>query len=642
MPNKELLTGQVKLSKSGKGIFEVSQDEKYFLPKREMFKVFPNDIVKCSITPRDRAKIVEVVKRNTKNIKGILKYSKKRYFLNSIDSSYHFDILIESKISDSKKVGDIFEAKIVKQPSLKYKPTARIISSKQISDPFEEAFEVAIEGSDIQLNWPKTVISETNRIDSSFKDSNKNIRKDLRNLPFVTIDGKSAKDFDDALFAKPNGSGFSLFVAIADVAEYVKFDSALDLEAINRGTSIYFRRKVIPMLPEKISNDLCSLRPDEDKLTLTCEMQLDKNGELDDFKFYNSVIKSKARLTYEKLGKYFEKEKPHMLIEVAESLKSLEKIYRLLAANRSKRQAIDFDLPEYYPMSNKDKKIKNFLPLERNHSHQLVEECMILANVCAAQLVDKSKIPSIYRSHEKPDPLKILNLKNFLTSRQIKNNMDSYKLRENLISWMKAAKTKKSSEIINIQILRSMSLAKYDSKMTSHFALSLDKYTHFTSPIRRYADLVVHRCIKTLVTQNIDSKNSKKAFIKNSSFPYSLNSVSDIAEDISIKDRNAEKISRKETKFLQCKCAENYLGQSFDGIIVSAFEFGIFIKILELNIEGFIHVSKLSKKDYLVFDESSMSMKSTKNKRSFNIGDSLKIKIESVESFKGRVNLSMS
>ena len=642
MPNKELLTGQVKLSKSGKGIFEVSQDEKYFLPKREMFKVFPNDIVKCSITLKDRAKIVEVVKRNTKNVKGILKYSKKKYFLNSIDSSYHFDILIESKISDSKKVGDIFEAKIVKQPSLKYKPTARIISSKQISDPFEEAFEVAIEGSDIQLNWPKPVISETNRIDNSFKDLNKDIRKDLRNLPFVTIDGKSAKDFDDALFAKPNGSGFSLFVAIADVAEYVKFDSALDLEAINRGTSIYFRRKVIPMLPEKISNDLCSLRPDEDKLTLTCEMQLNRNGELDDFKFYNSVIKSKARLTYEKLGKYFEKEKPHMLNEVAESLKSLEKIYRLLAANRSKRQAIDFDLPEYYPLSDKDKKIKNFLPLERNHSHQLVEECMILANVCAAQLVDKSKIPSIYRSHEKPDPLKILNLKNFLTSRQIKNNMDSYKVRENLISWMKAAKTKKSSEIINIQILRSMSLAKYDPKITSHFALSLDKYTHFTSPIRRYADLVVHRCIKTLVAQNIDSKNSKKTFIKNSSFPYSLNSVSDIAEDISIKDRNAEKISRKETKFLQCKCAENYLGQTFDGIIVSAFEFGIFIKILELNIEGFVHVSKLSKKDYLVFDESSMSMKSTKNKRSFHIGDSLKIKIDSVESFKGRVNLSTS
>ena len=642
MPNKELLTGQVKLNKSGKGIFEVSQEENYFLPKREMFKVFPNDIVKCSITFKDRAKIVEVVKRNTKNVKGILKYSNKRYFLNSIDSSYHFDILIESKISDSKKVGDIFEAKIVKQPSLKYRPTARIISSKQISDPFEEAFEVAIEGSDIQLNWPKPVISETNRIDSSFKDLNKNIRKDLRNLPFVTIDGKSAKDFDDALFAKPNGSGFSLFVAIADVAEYVKFDSALDLEAINRGTSIYFRRKVIPMLPEKISNDLCSLKPDEDKLTLTCEMQLNRNGEIDDFKFYNSVVKSKARLTYEKLGKYFEKEKPHMLIEVAESLKSLEKIYRLLAANRSKRQAIDFDLPEYYPLSDKDKKIKSFLPLERNHSHQLVEECMILANVCAAQLIDKSKIPSIYRSHEKPDPLKILNLKNFLTSRQIKNNMDSYKVRENLISWMKAAKRKKSSEIINTQILRSMSLAKYDPKITSHFALSLDKYTHFTSPIRRYADLVVHRCIKTLITQNIDSKNSKKTFIKNSSFPYSSNSVSDIAEDISIKDRNAEKISRKETKFLQCKCAENYLGQTFDGIIVSAFEFGIFIKILELNIEGFVHVSKLSKKDYLVFDESSISMKSTKNKRSFHIGDSLKIKIDSVESFKGRVNLSMS
>jgi ribonuclease R len=187
-----------------------------------------------------------------------------------------------------------------------------------------------------------------------------------------------------------------------------------------------------------------------------------------------------------------------------------------------------------------------------------------------------------------------------------------------------------------------MSLAKYDPKLTSHFALSLDKYTHFTSPIRRYADLIVHRCIKELLTQGINSIESKKTFIKNNAFPYSLDAVAEIAEDISSKDRNAEKISRKETKFLQCKCAENYIGKSFNGSIVSAFEFGVFIKIEELNIEGFVHVSKLSKKDYLVFDESSMAMRSTKNKKSFYIGDSLKIKIESVEPFKGRVNLSIN
>ena len=640
MSKKEFLIGRVKLNKSGKGILVVSEDEKYFLPKREMFKVFPNDKVKCSVTQKDRAKIVEVLERNTKTIKGILNYSKKKHYLSSLDSSYHLDVLVDSKMSISKKIGDICEAKIIKQPSLKYKPSAKIISSKKLSDPFEEAFEVALEGSEIEVNWPKSVISETNRLDTSFEDNNSDIREDLRNLPFVTIDGKSAKDFDDALFAKKTDSGFVLFVSIADVAEYVEFESALDLEALNRGTSIYFKRKVVPMLPEKISNDLCSLKPGEDKLTLTCEIDINDKGQLKNFRFYNSIINSKARLTYEKLGTQFEKEKTSLPEEISISLGSLEKIYRLLSANRSKRNAIDFDLPEYYPFYDKQK-IKNFRPIERNHSHQLVEECMILANVCAAELISKSKIPSIYRSHEKPDPLKIMNLKNFLTSRQIKNNMDSYKTRENLISWMKAAKTKKIFEVITIQILRSMSLAKYDPKLSSHFALSLDKYTHFTSPIRRYADLVVHRCIKELISQNINSLSSKRKFIKSNSFPYSLNAVSDIAEDVSMKDRNAEKISRKEIKYLQCKCAENYIGKNFEGSITSAFEFGIFVKILELNIEGFIHVSKLSKKDYLVFDEASISMKSTKNKKSFYVGDILKVKIESVESFKGRVNLSL-
>ena len=344
MSKKELLIGQVKLNKSGKGIFEVSENEKYFLPKREMFKVFPNDKVKCSITLKDRAKIVEVIERNTKTVKGILKFKNKKYFLNSIDSSYDLDVLVESKISDPKKVGDIFEAKITKQPSLKYKPTAKIISSKKISDPFEEAYQVAVEGSDIEITWPKSVIGETNRLDKTFKDENESIRKDLREFAFVTIDGKSAKDFDDALFAKKINSGFKLFVAIADVAEYVKFNSALDLEAINRGTSIYFRRKVIPMLPEKISNNLCSLRPDEDKLTLTCEMKITEDGNLENFKFYNSIIRSKARLTYEKLGKQFEKDKPSLLKDVSQSLESLEKIYRLLAKKRLDRQAIDLSL----------------------------------------------------------------------------------------------------------------------------------------------------------------------------------------------------------------------------------------------------------------------------------------------------------
>ena len=642
MGKKDLVDGTVYLNNSGKGFLKASGDKSYSLPKREMFKVFPGDKVKCIIKASDRAKIIEVIERNTKEVKGILDFQKKKYCLNSVDGSYHLNIIIDSKVSKSKKIGDIYNAKIIKQPSLKFKPTARLIDTKSFENPIEEASEMALSGSDIPVDWPKDVIGQTNRLDSSFLDSNESLRRDLRNLSFVTIDGQTAKDFDDALFASENKNNFKLIVAIADVAEFVKFNSPLDLEAKNRATSVYFNHKVIPMLPEKLSNDLCSLRPNEDRLTMSCEITLDKDGVIKNYEIFNSIIRSQARLTYEKIGKQFELDKPSLSSEVNNSITALEKIYRLLHEKRKKRLAIDFDLPEYNPISDKNNRIKKFGLTARNHAHQLVEECMILANVCAAELLHKAKIPSLFRSHEKPDPLKISNLKDFLTSRQITNNMNSPKIRENIASWLKAAENKKNKEIINIQILRSMSLARYDALETSHFALSLDKYTHFTSPIRRYADLVVHRGLKELIRQNLNTSKSSKKFSKSNEFFYSRDLVNEIAEEVSEKDRRAEKTCRKAEKFLRCKCAENYIGKEFNGVMVSAFEFGIFVKLENLNIEGFIHVSKLSKKDFFNFEESTMSMKSARSKRSISIGDNLKVKIHSVESYKGRVNLIMA
>ena len=531
MGKKDLVDGTVYLNNSGKGFLKASGDKSYSLPKREMFKVFPGDKVKCIIKASDRAKIIEVIERNTKEVKGILDFQKKKYCLNSVDGSYHLNIIIDSKVSKSKKIGDIYNAKIIKQPSLKFKPTARLIDTKSFENPFEEASEMALSGSDIPVDWPKDVIGQTNRLDSSFLDSNESLRRDLRNLSFVTIDGQTAKDFDDALFASENKNNFKLIVAIADVAEFVKFNSPLDLEAKNRATSVYFNHKVIPMLPEKLSNDLCSLRPNEDRLTMSCEITLDKDGVIKNYEIFNSIIRSQARLTYEKIGKQFELDKPSLSSEVNNSITALEKIYRLLHEKRKKRLAIDFDLPEYNPISDKNNRIKKFGLTARNHAHQLVEECMILANVCAAELLHKAKIPSLFRSHEKPDPLKISNLKDFLTSRQITNNMNSPKIRENIASWLKAAENKKNKEIINIQILRSMSLARYDALETSHFALSLDKYTHFTSPIRRYADLVVHRGLKELIRQNLNTSKSSKKFSKSNEFFYSRDLVNEIAED---------------------------------------------------------------------------------------------------------------
>lgn len=642
MGKKDLVIGIVQLNNSGKGFLRVSEDVSFGLPKREMFKVFPGDKVQCLIKASDRAKIIEVIERNTQEVKGILDFQKQKYCLTSVDGSYHLNIVIDSKIPNSIKAGDICSAKIIKQPSLKFKPTARIINSKKFENPFEEAAEIALSGSDIPIDWPKEVLSQTKRLESSFEDTNNSLRKDLRDLSFVTIDGKTAKDFDDALYASEEKNEFRLIIAIADVAEYVKFNSPIDLEAKNRATSVYFNSKVIPMLPEKLSNDLCSLKPEENRLTMSCEIILDKQGNVKKYEIFNSIIRSQARLTYEKIGKQFENEKPSLSIKVNDSITTLEKIYRLLHEKRKARLAIDFDLPEYHPVSDKNHRIKKFGLIERNHAHQLVEECMILANVCAAELLHKAKVPTLYRSHENPNPLKVSNLKDFLTSRQITNNMKSFKLRENIVSWLKAAEGNKNKEIINIQILRSMSLARYDPLETSHFALSLDKYTHFTSPIRRYADLIVHRGLKELIKQNLNTSISKEKFTKNSNFAYSRDLVNEIAEEVSDKDRRAEKACRKAEKFLRCKCAENHIGKTFNGTMVSAFEFGVFVKLDEINIEGFIHISKLSKRDYFNFEESSMSMKSARSKRSFSIGDSMKIKIQSVEAFKGRVNLEIA
>lgn len=642
MEKKNLVIGIVQLNNSGKGFLRVSGDVSFGLPKKEMFKVFPGDKVQCLIKENDRAKIVEVIERNTDEVKGILDFQKQKYSLTSVDGSYHLNIIIDSKVPNSVKAGDICSAKIIKQPSLKYKPTARIIHSKKFENPFEEAAEIALSGSEIPIDWPKEVLSQIKRLESSFEDTNKSLRKDLRDLSFVTIDGKTAKDFDDALYASEEKNEFRLIVAIADVAEYVKFNSPIDLEAKNRATSVYFNSKVIPMLPEKLSNDLCSLKPEEDRLTMSCEIILDKQGNVKKYEISNSIIRSHARLTYEKIGKQFESDKPSLSIEVNDSITTLEKIYRLLHEKRKSRLAIDFDLPEYHPVSDKNHRIKKFGLIERNHAHQLVEECMILANVCAAELLHKAKVPTLYRSHENPNPLKVTNLKDFLTSRQITNNMKSFKLRENIVSWLKAAEGNKNKEIINIQILRSMSLAKYDPLETSHFALSLDKYAHFTSPIRRYADLIVHRGLKELIKQNLNTSLNREKFTKSTNFVYSVDLMKEIAEEVSDKDRRAEKACRKAEKFLRCKCAENHIGKTFNGTMVSAFEFGVFVKLDEINIEGFIHVSKLSKRDYFNFEESSMSMKSARSKRSFSIGDSMKIKIQSVEAFKGRVNLEIA
>ena len=307
--------------------------------------------------------------------------------------------------------------------------------SYEFSNPFEFSTELALERSDISETWPKSIIREINKIKKEETSDSSVSRVDFTNKSFVTIDGKSAKDFDDALYAEETPSGFKLFVSIADVSEYVKKNSSLDIEALNRGTSIYFRNKVIPMLPEILSNGRCSLNPNEKKYTISCVIDLTRDAEIIDYYFCESVITSKARLTYESLGPLFLKPKNKLDKKIDTSLNNLEKIYKALKEKRQQRKSIEFNLSETKPISNKSNRILKFSKLNRNEYHGIVEECMILANICAANFLLKKKIPTIFRFHEKPDLTKITNLKEFLASRGFKKNMKSNNFRSSILTW---------------------------------------------------------------------------------------------------------------------------------------------------------------------------------------------------------------
>ena len=623
---KENFKAKVFLNKSGKGRVKYSEDEFLSLSNREMFKVFPGDEVVCQKMPGSKAKIKEVLKRNTSELTGIIKKYKGKTFLASLDKSFHLDILLEGKNLRNFKSNDICEVKITSQPSLKYKPKAKPIKTLKSNDVFEEAFIFATNGTELSTEWSKSIINECNKIKRDISAQDINSRKDLRNLNFVTIDGSNAKDFDDAVYAEESSNGFLLYVAIADVSEYVLQESSLDKEALSRATSVYFEKKVIPMLPELISNKLCSLRPNENKLVLTCEIYLDREGEIKSFEFFNSVICSKNRLTYDEVEKFYQKGQTALSDDILSNLSTLKKIHGLRRKIREERKAIDFYLPEYRPVG-KDNKIIKFKSINHLLANEVIEESMILANICAAKLTKKLKKPIPFRHHDNPDYNELEKLKEFLKTRGLRKGMTESNPRKKLNAWLKEIKQKEKSFSLIYQILRSMKLAVYSGKESNHFALGLEEYCHFTSPIRRYSDLVTHRVIKSI----IEKKGSS----------YSIDEIDEISSICSDKDREAEKIVRESSKYLSCKCAEQHIGKAFTGEVVAVLEFGVFMHIDGLNIEGFCHIKNLKRSPYYVHDAAAHSLTSANKNNIYALGDKFKIKIKSVETSRKRIDLKV-
>ncbi len=631
-PKTKPSIGIVKKSKKSKGFYvEDNRESQFKLGKKEIYKIMPGDTVKFSLGKREWAFIEEVIERNTREFIGSVFTRGKKIYASPIGYENDIRVAITGDIPNKLNPGSLVKVKITQQPEAGKLAEAYI--DRTFTGGLELAYEIAISNYKINPTWPKSVISEANKLKfAEEKDVN---FEDLRNKTFVTIDGKNAKDFDDAVFGENDKDGnYILYVAIADVARFVKQGSVIDQEASERGTSVYFTQKVIPMLPEVISNDLCSLRPNEDKFCLVCKTIVDKNGNLINSTFFEAKINSKARLTYEKLSKDIEQNKLNETY--AKSIKNLLEIYKRLKSNKDHRGALELEVPFYVPKFKENKIIK-FFSSPRTISHMMVEEFMLAANIATAEICLKLNMPSLFRVHPKPDILKIKNLTSFLRSRRINAKLDDGNSVNQLSKLVGIVDDRKDKTIMHMQILQSLSLATYEAKVSEHFALGYKAYSHFTSPIRRYPDLIVHRTIKKLIQINNGAISSKDRIV--SKGPYTQDKLEKLAIECSKKERNAEKAERDALNHLKCEFASENIGNFYNGQITGVTNFGLFVHIQDINIEGLCHIKHLPKNEYYVYDESSQMLQSNTSKHSYSLGDFLKVKIEKVDVFSQRIDL---
>ena len=460
-----------------------------------------------------------------------------------------------------------------------------------------------------------------------------NCRRDLRTLRFVTIDGCDAKDFDDAVYCEPRKTGWRLWVAIADVSHYVLPDSALDVEARKRGTSVYFPEHVVPMLPEQLSNGLCSLTPDSDRLCMVCEMFVSAEGTLRNYRFYEAVMRSRARLTYDEVQQILykkDRKAGRKYAQVRSDLKHVQDVYQALQKQRKRRGAIDFDTRETFFEFDRKKKIKAIIPRERLQSHRIIEECMICANMAAGRFITRRKLLTLYRVHDKPTDEKTVELREFLHSLGIGFTRSRRPRPEDYLSTLKRISHRKDRHIIELMLLRSMAQAVYSPDNIGHFGLALPRYTHFTSPIRRYPDLIVHRTIRHVLAGNGAD-----------SFPLSENDLKLLGEECSMCERRADEATRDVEAWLKCEFMLDKLGKQFSGVIQSVRAFGFFVMLDDILVDGLVHVTTLSN-DYYHFDEASQCLFGEQSKKRYRLGDLVNVIVSRVSLDERKIDLVLS
>lgn len=625
--NHDLISGRILSHADGFGFLKPDDaGEDLFLSPREMNRVLHHDRALVCVFGVDRrgrreGKIVEVLERNTQQVVGRFIKEKGVQFVQADNKKITQNILIPSgKVKGAKK-GQMVVATITEQPTLHSQPIGKIteVLGNHMAPGME--IDVAIRTHNLPNVWTDEVIEQTKSFKKVVTEDATQGRVDLRDIPLVTIDGADARDFDDAVFCHKTPKGWKLLVAIADVSHYVQQGSALDLEAKNRSTSVYFPEQVIPMLPEALSNGLCSINPDEDRLSMVCEMLIDEQGQVIRAKFFAATIRSHARLTYAKVSAILEHNHAKLRKKYNALLPHLEQMYALYKAMRKQRElrgALDFDTQETQIVFDQDRKIQTIAPVQRNDAHKLIEEFMIATNSAAARYLDRQKMPYLLRIHEEPSAEKIHTLKAFLGEVGLHIGGGNKPTPVDYMYLLNSVKDRPDAHLIQTVLLRSMSQAVYSPEKKGHFGLALGAYAHFTSPIRRYPDLMVHRAIRHCL-------QGKPA----ESFYCGFAEIATLGEHCSSNERRADEATREVISWLKCEYMQDKIGESFAGVISAVTSFGFFVELSDLYVEGLVHVTSLGQ-DFFRFDPTSQQLKGERTGVCYRLRDSVNITVASV------------
>ena len=633
----ELVTGTVTGHQDGYG-FLVRDDggADMYLSAREMRAIFHGDRVAVRSVGLDRrgreeGQLVEVLERGTREVAG--KFIRERGIGVVIPDNpkVAHRILIAKGEAGAAKHGQVVIARILDFPTHVEQATGKIV--RVIGDPGQKgiATDIAIHAHGIPTDWPQAVRQQTKTFGRQVQEDAKQNRIDLRDLDLVTIDGTDARDFDDAVYCEPSGTGFRLLVAIADVAHYVEKGSPLDKQAIRRGTSVYFPDRVVPMLPEVLSNGLCSLKPKVDRLCLVCEMRISAEGKVTRSRFYEAVMRSSARLTYGQVNDFLSG-KSHKKIPQAlrKGIQRLHAVNKLFAKNHRKRGAIELDIPQTRINVDQHGAVTGISAMPRNDAHRLIEECMVAANVQAAKFLRKYRVPGLYRVHAKPDADRFEEVRQYLLGLGLKVPHPEHVQPGQLSKLIDRVKDRPDSVAISMALLRSMSHAEYTPKNIGHFGLALDAYAHFTSPIRRYPDLLVHRAIRHIL-------NGGKA----GNYDYDGGSMEHLGGVTSEHERRAEDATREVEAWLKCQYMEEKVGAQFDGVVTAVTNFGVFVQLPELQIDGLVQVTSLQH-DYYRYDAGSQSLIGDRSGTQYRLGDPLTVIVSRVDLESKRIDFQLA